>query len=301
MICNKIYISGSGGMLGEAFYNKFRVHYDLKCTDIDVNEDWLSFLDFRDFEAYNEDVLGFSPHYLFHLGAHTDLEYCELNHKDTYLTNSKSVEHAVTIANELDIPILYISTAGIFNGEKDVYDEWDEPDPMGHYAKSKYLGEKHVLKHANEYLICRAGWMMGGGVRKDKKFVKKLIRQIKNGSKELHVVNDKLGTPTYTHDFARNVKLLIEKGKTGLYNMVCQGNTSRLEIASELVKQLGMEGVIKINEVSSKYFEEEYFAPRPTSERLINARLNEEGLDIMKDWKTSLREYLNESYSDFSN
>jgi dTDP-4-dehydrorhamnose reductase len=127
------------------------------------------------------------------------------------------------------------------------------------------------------------------------------MSQIKNGIKELHIVNDKLGTPTYTHDFARNVKLLIERSKNGLYNMVCQGVTSRLEIAQELVKELEMNGDIMINEVSSDHFKKEYFAPRPVSERLINARLNKEDLDVMRGWKTSLSEYLGESYSQYIN
>jgi dTDP-4-dehydrorhamnose reductase len=95
------------------------------------------------------------------------------------------------------------------------------------------------------------------------------------------------------------VKLLIKKRKTGLYNMVCQGVTSRLDVARELVKQLGINGEIKINEVSSDYFRREYFAPRPASERLINARLNQEGLEVMRDWKISLREYLIECYSQY--
>ena len=287
-------------MLGDAFYKQFN-NYELKCTDIDVNENWLSYLDIRSFTDYRDDVIKFQPEYLFHLGAFTDLEYCELHPDETYETNTQSVEYGVKIANELNIPILYISTAGIFNGKKDIYDENDTPDPMGHYAKSKYLAEKFVQNHAKKYLICRAGWMMGGGPRKDKKFIQKLISQIAKGDDELFIVNDKLGTPTYTHDFALNVKLLIEKGKTGLYNMVCKGKTSRVEVAYELINLLRLNGSVKINEVSSDYFQKEYFVPRPASERLINARLNEDGLDVMKDWETSLSEYISESYSDYIN
>jgi dTDP-4-dehydrorhamnose reductase len=297
----KIYIAGCGGMLGDAFYRQFNNNYELKCTDIDVNENWLSYLDFRSFTDYRDDVIKFQPEYLFHLGAFTDLEYCELHPKETYQTNTKSVEHGVKIANELNIPILFISTAGIFNGKKNIYDENDTPDPMGHYAKSKYLGELFVQENARKYLICRAGWMMGGGPRKDKKFIQKLITQIANGEDELFIVNDKLGTPTYTHDFAKNVKVLIEDGKTGLYNMVCQGHTSRLEIAFEIIRQLGLDDRIKINEVSSKYFQKEYFAPRPVSEKLINARLHKEGLDVMRGWKTSLSEYISEDYPNYIN
>jgi dTDP-4-dehydrorhamnose reductase len=300
-LIKKIYIAGCGGMLGDAFYKHFNNNYELKCTDIDVNENWLSYLDIRSFTDYRDDVIKFHPQYLFHLGAFTDLEHCELHPKETYETNTQSVEHGVKIANELNIPILFISTAGIFNGKKNIYDENDTPDPIGHYAKSKYLAEKFVQNHVKKHLICRAGWMMGGGPRKDKKFIQKLISQIAKGDDELFIVNDKLGTPTYTHDFALNVKLLIEKGKTGLYNMVCKGKTSRVEVAYELINLLRLNGSVKINEVSSDYFQKEYFAPRPASERLINARLNEDGLDVMRDWKTSLSEYLSEDYPNYIN
>ena len=78
----------------------------------------------------------------------------------------------------LKIPLLFISTAGIFDGKKELYDDWDMPNPIGHYARSKYIAEKYVQNHTNEYLICRAGWMMGGGLNKDKKFVNKIIKQI---------------------------------------------------------------------------------------------------------------------------
>ena len=79
----RIYIAGCGGMLGEAFYEQFKTEYDLKCTDKDVNEKWLSFLDFRDRESYIKDVVEFNPDYLFHIGAYTDLEFCEENKDET--------------------------------------------------------------------------------------------------------------------------------------------------------------------------------------------------------------------------
>ena len=233
----KIYLAGCGGMLGEAFHSIFSDDYELKCTDIDVNEPWLSYLDFREFDSYSKDVAEFKPDYLFHIGAYTDLEYCETNQDDTYATNTIAVENAVYIANNLNIPILYISTAGIFDGSKDTFDDWDLPNPMGHYARSKYAGELFVEKYYSSFDLS-AGWMMGGGPKKDKKFINKIMLQLKEGKKELFVVNDKLGTPTYTHDFAHNVKLLVEKEFWGLYNMVCDGITGRLEVAQELIKYL---------------------------------------------------------------
>src|SRR5438270_10409044 len=138
----RIYMAGAGGMLGEGFRDVLAGRNTLRCSDKDVNADWLTFLDFRDFDAYRREVKAFGPDYLFHLGAYTDLEYCELHADEAYATNTLAVENAVHIANEFDIPLLYISTAGIFDGLKDTYDDWDLPNPLGHYALSKYMGER---------------------------------------------------------------------------------------------------------------------------------------------------------------
>lgn len=295
----RLYIAGCGGMLGRAFYEEFGADTDLRCTDIDVNEEWLEPLDFRDFDAYREDVREFAPDHLFHLGALTDLEYCETHIDDAYVTNAIAAENAVFIANELDIPVLYIGTAGIFDGRKELYDDWDAPNPLGAYARAKWAGEEFVRQNAHRYLICRAGWMMGGGPTKDKKFIQKLMRQLHDGSTELMVVNDKLGTPTYTRDFAHNVRLLVEREWWGLYNMVCKGETGRLEVAQELVRQLGREDSVAVRPVDSDHFAQTYFAPRPDCERLLNRRLALRGLDVMRPWQEALRHYLLADYADY--
>lgn len=295
----KIYITGSGGMLGDAFYHEFKSSYELKCSDLDDSEDWISHLDFRDYKKYRDEVMDFAPDYLFHLGAHTDLEYCENNIDDTYNTNTLSVENAVLIANELDIPLLYISTAGIFDGSKDWFDDWDLPNPICHYARSKYAGELYVQGNAKRHLILRAGWMMGGGPNKDKKFIAKLMNQLKAGKKELHVVDDKLGTPTYTCDFAKNAKLLLEEEIWGLYNLVCGGLTGRFEVAEEVLNFFKLSDDVKLTKVNSEFFKKEYFAPRPDSERLINAKLNIRNFNIMRDWKVCLEDYLSSSFSEY--
>jgi dTDP-4-dehydrorhamnose reductase len=295
----KIYIAGCGGMLGEAFYNQYKDDYVLKCTDKDVNEEWLTFLDFRDTDAYRKDVIAFNPDYLFHLGAYTDLEYCETHIDDTYNTNALAVENAVYIANELNIPLLYISTAGIFDGKKNLYDDWDLPNPLGHYARAKYAGERFVIENTSRYLVCRAGWMMGSGPKKDKKFIQKIMKQLKDGKKELFIVNDKDGTPTYTHDFAKNVKLLLQKEYWGLYNMVCGGQTSRYEVARELLNLLDLNDKVKLTSVDSDFFKDTYFAERPPCERLVNQKLNIRNLNLMRDWKVALEEYLATYYKGY--
>jgi dTDP-4-dehydrorhamnose reductase len=292
----KILIAGGAGMLGNAFHATFSKDYDVLVTDIDLNEPHIQYLDFRDLVAYEKVVDDFKPDYLFHLGAHTSLEFCEENVADCYVTNTVSVEHAVRIANSKQIPLLYISTAGIFDGSKDFFTEYDTPNPLGHYAKSKFYGERHVCESSNDYLICRAGWMMGGGIKKDKKFIGKLLKQINGGAVELFIVDDKDGTPTLTFDFAANVKSLFENNVRGLYNMVCGGMTSRLEVAEELIKILGRDD-IKINLVSSDHFSKVYYAPRPSNERLVNFKLDAIGRNEMRDWKIALHDYVNNYYN----
>jgi dTDP-4-dehydrorhamnose reductase len=292
----KVYVAGCGGMLGQAVHKVFSESHEIECSDIDPNAPWLKTLDFRDLEAYEAAVDAFAPDLLIHLGAHTDLEYCESNRDDAYLTNTLAVEHAVVIANERDIPLVYISTAGIFDGEQLTYDDWDQANPLGVYARTKYLGEVLVQQRVARHFICRAGWMMGGGPTKDKKFIAKLMRQLRSGASELFVVDDKLGTPTYTIDFARNLEALVRTKHFGLYNMACDGQTSRLDVAQELVRALGREDSVKIVAVPSDYFAEEYYAPRPPSERLVNYKLELLGLNLMRDWRVSLAEYIEDYY-----
>lgn len=291
MAIKKIFIAGGGGMLGKAFYDEFKTDYRLTCSDIDLNEDWLIYQDFRDLKSYRDTVIDSNPDILIHMGAHTDLEYCENNIEDAYMTNTLSVENATYISNELNIPLVYISTAGIFDGSKDIFDDWDTPNPLCVYARSKFLGEQIVKENCKRYFIFRAGWMMGG-YNKDKKFIFKIIKQIESGVKELNIVNDKNGTPTYTIDFAKNVRLILEKELYGLYNLVCNGITSRIEVTREILKILKKEKEIKINEVNSDFFSQTYFAKRPKSERLVNRKLDLRGLNLMRDWKIALQEYL---------
>jgi dTDP-4-dehydrorhamnose reductase len=93
--------------------------------------------------------------------------------------------------------------------------------------------------------------------------------------------------------------LLLSSGFQGVFNMVCPGVTSRLEVASRLVGALGLEDEVKITPVSSAHFAEEYFAARPASERLLSKKLDLRGLNIMRDWRTCLDEYLAERYASY--
>jgi len=285
-------------MLGDAFYKFLRRDYKLFCIDKNLRDDWIELLDFTNREKYLNSVEKFNPEWLFHIGAETNLEVCERDPEYAYLTNAASVEYAVDIANRLNIPILYISTAGIFSADKSFFTEEDVPSPLGIYAKSKYLGEAIVIAKAKKYLICRAGWMMGGGIKKDKKFIGKISKQIIDGVSELKIVDDKLGTPTYTRDFCQKVMELIRYNRFGLFNLVCEGFTSRLEVAEKMLEILNLTDRIKIKKVNSEYFCAEYFAPRPDNEQLVNLNLNKLNIGKMRDWESALEEYLLENWAD---
>lgn len=287
----RILITGCGGMLGEAVYKLFSRLCSVLATDIDVNESWLEHLDVRELDSILRTAAKFKPDLLINLAALTDLEFCQRNPQEAWLTNALGQENICVVAQKFNIPAVYISTAGIFDGKKEFYDDFDSPNPISIYGKSKYYGEMVTPKLLNKYFIFRAGWMMGGGVKKDKKFINKIFKQIKSGKKELFVIDDKLGTPTYTIDFANLMKKVIESDLYGLYNMVCEGSASRLDVASEFLKYLHLDDKIKINVVSSEYFKNEYFAPRPYSEKLINLKLKKRGFPQMRDWRVCLAEY----------
>lgn len=295
----KVYIAGCGGMLGRAVYEVFNSKCTVKATDIDLNIDWLEYADVRDYNDINTSITAFSPDVIINLAALTDLEHCEKNQDDSWLTNALGTENIAIIAKRLNIPMVYISTAGIFDGEQDVYNDFDAPNPLGIYAKSKYYGEIFVKTHLEKFFIFRAGWMMGGGPTKDKKFVNKIYKQIKSGSKELFVVEDKLGTPTYTKSFAQGIFNLLGTDLYGLYNQVCGGDCSRYDAAVEFVNLLGLTEQVKVTKVSSEYFKNEYFAPRPASEKLVNMKLDARGVNFMPHWKDALSEYTEEYIADF--
>jgi len=108
----------------------------------------------------------------------------------------------------------------------------------------------------------------------------------------LFVVDDKLGTPTYTVNFAEAMFKIVQTELYGLYNMACEGSGSRYDVALEFIKLLGLEKEINIKIVDSGFFQSVYFAPRPYSEKLINFKLSARGINYMKDWKECLADYV---------
>jgi len=292
---NRVFIAGANGMLGTTLKGLVDTTGWL-LTDKEVEND-IIYCDIRDLKHTSELIKEYKPDLILNFAAIVDLEYAEQEKDDCYLTNTTAALHLFGLARNANIPYVFISTAGIFGNDKEFYTEEDQPYPLSTYGKSKYYTEQLLQNQGYEkYWIFRAGWMMGGGPDKDKKFVNKIIKQINSGAKELFVVDDKLGVPTYTKDFASSIlKHIEEELPYGLYNMVSQGEASRYETAVAINEYLNLG--LTVHKVDSDHFKTEYFAPRPYSEKLINKSLNDLDRNYMRNWKTCLHEYLNEYFT----
>ena len=290
---NRIFVIGADGMLGTTFQKEIELNKFL-LTDLNISAN-VSFCDIRNLEYTAKLVRKYNPDLIINLAALVDLEYCEQEKDDCYTTNTIGAINLFNVAKDLNIPYIFISTAGIFGNDKEFYTEKDTPYPLSAYGKSKYLTEQILLNQEyKKFWIFRAGWMMGGGPEKDKKFVNLIMKQIKSGVTKLYAVDDKLGVPTSTKDFALSILRYIEEELPyGLYNMVSQGEASRLATATEIIRYLNLP--IEVIQVDSNYFPE-YSAPRPYSEKLINQKLIDLGKNYMRDWKICLHEYLDEYF-----
>jgi len=286
----KALVTGAGGMLGSALCPALsKNEYEVLATDINIANSQMIFLDIREFDNVKIFINKNKPDIIFHLAAETDVDKCELNKDHAYKTNVKGTENIVLACKELDIPMVYISTCGVFDGtKKEPYNEFDKPNPISIYTKSKFEGEKIVQDALSKYFIFRAGWMIGGG-KKDKKFVAKIVELLKTKD-TLNVVNDKRGNPTFTKDFSECIIKIIKLGQYGLYHVTNKGSASRYEIACKIVEYLGRKD-ITVKPVGSEFFP--LPAPRPNSESVDNYKLKLLGIK-MRPWGEALRDYLKE-------
>jgi dTDP-4-dehydrorhamnose reductase len=220
----------------------------------------------------------------------TDMELCEREFENAYRTNTEAVQFVAEEARTRGIPLVYISTAGVFDGAKDIYDEDDMPNPLSIYGRSKYLGEL-VARTVPQHVVIRAGWMMGGGPAKDKKFIGKIMRQVRDGKKEFHAVTDKLGSPCYTWDMAAAIYFLLDNGHSGTFHGACDGVASRADVARHILSELGRDDVV-LHEVTSAHFAKDYGASRPASEAFKNNRLKALNPSLTRDWKEALTNYI---------
>lgn len=277
-----ILVTGAKGMVGSYVQEVFS---DEKLVLTDVPE-----MDIRDKKLVFAAVEENKPSLVLHLAAETNVDACESKVDHAYKTNTIGTFNVALACQKFDAVMVYISTGGVFNGKgKQIHTEFDTPDPVNVYSRAKYEGEKIVQDLLNKYYIFRAGWMIGGGPKRDKKFVGKIIELLKTRN-ELEAVNDKFGSPTFARDLVSGIKKIVKTGNYGLYHLVNCGSCTRYDIALEIVKILGSKA--KVKPVTSDRFP--LPAPRAASEAMRNYKLDLMGINPMQGWKEALAEYLKE-------
>lgn len=305
----RILVTGAAGMLGSALVPALaEAGHEVQPTDIDLAQPrpWahvakdiatMTRLDVRARDEIASVVATFRPELIVHLAAETDVEICDARPDHAWETNAVGTKHVALAAQAADVPLAYVSTAGVFDGLKsEPYVEYDAAYPINYYGRSKLEGERYVQTFLSRFYVVRAGWMVGGG-QKDHKFVAKMIDQMNAGAKKLYAVGDKLGTPTYAPDFARCFAQLIASESYGLYHMACKGRASRFDVARKILQVLGRTD-IELVEVESSFFAESYPTPRPRSEMMRNLMLDLQGMNTMRDWEVALAEYLETAFAD---
>ncbi len=285
----RILITGVRGMLGTAIKEVFK-EYDLLLTDKD-NLDMAYWIQL-------EPYLNSGIETVIHLAAETNLEACEANPAQAYFTNSIGTLNMKLFCAKLDIPIIYISTAGIFDGKRGYYEETDIPNPPNHYGRSKLYGEYMLADYPKKYIL-RAGWMMGSGKDTDKKFVNLIFKQIQQGQKIIYAYEEYLGSPTYTYDLAKTIKnFIIHKPEFGIYNCAGEGIASRFDVAKALVEYLGLKDV-EVKKATPEFFNSIFPCQRSNNEVLFNNKVRTTGLSCMRDWRISLKEYVKKCYKPY--
>ena len=278
----KLLVTGAKGMLGTDLCKIFSEHYQIKATDIDD-------MDIRDKSTVLSVTNEFQPDLILHLAALTNVDECEKAPDNAFHINTVGTQNVALVCQQLDIPMVYISTISVFDGTKpDPYIEYDTPNPQSYYSRSKYQGELIIQSLLQKYYIIRAGWMFGGG-KEDKKFVAKIIELAQNRPL-LKAVDDKFGSPIYTVDFANAIRNIMTSDQYGIYHAVNVGGpVSRYEVAQAILEFANIKDC-ELIPVSSAEFP--LPAPRPRMEAGRNLAMNLTGLSPMRHWREALKEYI---------
>ena len=268
-------VIGSKGMLGQELMGV--LEGDVRGVDIDE-------IDITSLESVRRVVLTVKPRVIINAAAYTDVDGCESNPDIAIEVNGEGVAYLAMAAAEVGAKLVQISTDYVFDGTKGTpYEEDDPTSPLSVYGSSKKAGELNV-KIAPEWLIVRTQWLYG---LHGKNFVETMLR-MGSEKKELSVVDDQIGSPTWTMDLCRSIKALLGKGCNGIYHATNSGSCSWNEFAKAIFAEAGMQ--VEVNPMTTEQLGRP--APRPLYSVLSNARLiNDTGWQPQQ-WRDALREYL---------
>lgn len=222
---------------------------------------------------------------IVHCAAYTQVDKAE-DEKDLCIKiNATATKHIVKCAKILDIPMIYISTDYVFDGTKDgEYTENDETNPINIYGESKLAGEKYVQEILDKYYIVRTSWVFNIN---GKNFIETMLR-LSKANNQLSIVNDQIGSPTYTKDLSRLLVDMLETSKYGLYHATNEGYCSWYEFANTIFKLANIN--IDIKAINSNEYVSR--AKRPLNSKLSKDKLIEYGFKPLPHWEDALKDYL---------
>lgn len=241
-----------------------------------------------------------NPEAIIHCAAYTAVDAAEDNEELCRQVNAYATRDIAQYAKKLDIPMIYISTDYVFNGEKGLeginseefdtlkyleYIESDETNPQNIYGKTKLEGELYVKELLDKYYIVRISWVFG---ENGNNFIDTMIRLSKD-REELNVIYDQIGSPTYTKDLAPLLVDMIETDKYGIYHATNDGFCSWYDFAMEIFKVTGAN--IEINPIETSQYPTK--AKRPFNSKMSKQKLIDNGFKALRSWQDATKDYIN--------
>ena len=278
----KVLVTGVKGQLGYDVMNELAKR-GYEGVGVDVDE-----MDITDRAAVERVIGEVHPDKVVHCAAWTAVDAAEDNQEVCHKVNAEGTENIARICGKLDIPMVYISTDYVFDGQGTRPWEPDDPvvKPLNVYGQAKYDGEVAVEKYAPKHYIVRIAWVFGVN---GKNFIKTMLNLGKTHD-HLTVVNDQTGSPTYTYDLARLLVDMIQTDKYGRYHATNEGLCTWYEFACEIFKQAGMD--VSVAPVSSDEYPAK--AKRPSNSRMDKSKLTANGFQPLPTWQDALSRYLKE-------
>lgn len=275
----KILVTGANGQLGYDVVKELQKQ-NIECYGA-VRKDF----DIVDFEATEKFITNYMPDAVIHCAAYTSVDKAEDEQGLCYLVNVSATENIAEICKKINAKMLYISTDYIFDGTKDGFYEVDDmPNPINVYGKTKLLGEQAVQKILDKYFIVRISWVFG---EHGNNFVKTMLR-LGEERKEINVVADQYGSPTYTADLAPLLVEMIQTDKYGVYHATNKGVCSWAEFAEEIFKIAVMD--VKVNNITTAEYPTR--AKRPKNSRLGKTSLVINNFKILENWQNAVRKVM---------
>lgn len=286
----KILVTGCNGQLGRAIRKEYaNEQVEFINTDVVEGEGVVS-LDITNVDAVLKLARETKPDVIINCAAHTNVDKCEEQWDLAYKINALGPRNLSIAASELDAKMIHVSTDYVFEGNGTrPYTEFDEPNPVSAYGKTKLEGEKFVKEFAPKHFILRTAWLYGDG----KNFVKTMLKLSENHD-EVSVVCDQVGSPTSAVELAKMIHYLEGTENYGLFHATCEGDTNWADFTEEIFRKTGK--TTKVNHVTSVQYKEmnPASANRPAYSILDNYMLRLTSDYRMADWHDALDAYLKE-------